>query len=68
MTRTALVLVGMPGAGKSTLGVLAAKALGMAFVDTDILIQAREGKTLQEIIEGSDYLDSFFASMILIVV
>lgn len=46
-----LVLIGMPGCGKSTVGVLLAKALGMAFMDTDVVFQAREGKMLQEIIE-----------------
>ncbi len=38
--------------GKSTLGVLLAKALGMDFVDTDIVIQQREGRLLQEIIDS----------------
>lgn len=41
----------MPGAGKSTLGVLLAKALGMEFVDTDLLIQRRQGQKLQEILD-----------------
>lgn len=40
----------MPGAGKSTVGVLLAKALGMPFIDTDLKIQEEEGKLLQEII------------------
>lgn len=53
-----LVLIGMPGAGKSTLGVLLAKALGMSFVDTDILIQQRENRLLQDIID-TDGIDSF---------
>jgi shikimate kinase len=46
-----IVLIGMPGAGKSTTGVLVAKALGMTFADTDLLIQEREGRLLQEIID-----------------
>ncbi|MBL4680458.1 MAG: shikimate kinase [Pseudomonadales bacterium] len=51
-----IVLIGMPGAGKSTVGVLLAKALGMNFVDTDVLIQVREKNTLQEIMESRGYL------------
>jgi shikimate kinase len=40
----------MPGVGKSTVGVLLAKQLGYAFIDTDILIQVREGQSLQALI------------------
>jgi shikimate kinase len=46
-----LVLIGMPGSGKSTVGVLLAKALKMPFVDTDLLIQRQENSYLQELIE-----------------
>lgn len=52
---TSLILVGMPGAGKSTIGLLLAKDLAKDFVDTDILIQLRTGKTLQEIIRFGGY-------------
>lgn len=45
-----LVLIGMPGAGKSTVGVLSAKALGLDFLDTDVAIQQATGNLLQDII------------------
>jgi len=46
-----VVLIGMPGSGKSTLGVLLAKALSRPFLDTDICIQTQEGKSLQQILD-----------------
>lgn len=58
MERTNIILIGMPGAGKSTLGVLLAKTLSFDFVDTDVLIQTREGRSLQHIIDA-DGLEAF---------
>jgi shikimate kinase len=55
-----IVLIGMPGAGKSTMGVILAKALRRTFVDTDIVIQEQEGRLLQEII-GTEGPDAFLA-------
>lgn len=54
------ILIGMPGAGKSTIGVLLAKRLGISFMDTDILIQTGEGCYLQEII-GRHGIEGFRA-------
>jgi len=51
-----LTLVGMPGAGKSTIGIILAKNLGMGFIDTDVLIQINQQKTLQQILDESDHL------------
>lgn len=46
-----IVLIGMPSCGKSTIGVVLAKALGYRFVDSDLVIQENTGKLLSEIIE-----------------
>ncbi len=45
-----LIFIGMPAVGKSTVGVVVAKRLGMQFIDTDLLIQKQENKLLREII------------------
>ena len=49
-------LIGMPAAGKSTVGVILAKQSGLRFVDTDLDIQVREEATLQEIVDSRGYL------------
>ena len=47
-----IILIGMPGSGKSTVGVVLAKAMGLRFLDVDLLIQEREGALLQRIIDS----------------
>ncbi|WP_372797479.1 shikimate kinase [Pontiella sp.] len=47
MTKTNIVLIGMPASGKSTLGVQLAKWLSKGFIDTDLLVQARAGESMQ---------------------
>ena len=46
-----IILIGMPGSGKSSLGVVLAKKIGFGFIDSDLVIQEREGMTLERIIE-----------------
>ena len=53
-----IILIGMPGCGKSTVGVVLAKTLGIGFVDTDLIIQQNENRLLQDIID-SDGIDYF---------
>jgi len=53
-----LVFIGMPSAGKSTVGVIIAKKRGMFFVDTDVLLQTGQGRLLQDII-NRDGIEKF---------
>ncbi len=54
--RNSIELIGKPGAGKSTIGVILAKLTGLRFIDTDLDIQCREQATLQEILESRGHL------------
>ena len=51
-----ITLIGMPGAGKSTIGVLLSKALALDFLDSDVAIQVREKRILQDILDSEGYL------------
>lgn len=55
--RSNLVLIGMPGSGKSTVGVILAKRTSRGFLDTDLLIQASERRPLQDIVDSEGYLE-----------
>jgi len=55
MSRSNVVLIGMPGAGKSTVGVLLAKRLALGFIDTDLLIQTRTGRSLQATVDSGGH-------------
>jgi len=52
-----VTLIGMPGAGKSTVGIILAKELTFGFIDTDVLIQINRQKSLQQIMDETDHLN-----------
>ncbi len=54
--KTNITLIGMAGAGKSTVGIILAKNLGRGFLDTDVLIQINRQRTLQNIVDKEGYL------------
>lgn len=56
MSRNNITLIGMPGAGKSTVGIILAKQLSYGFIDTDVLIQINQQQSLQSILDQSGYL------------
>jgi shikimate kinase len=53
--RSNIVLVGMPGVGKSTVGVLLAKRSTRSFLDADLVIQSQQGRSLQQILDQEGY-------------
>ena len=55
-TKNNLVLIGMPGSGKSTIGVILAKKTSRDFVDTDVVIQSHEHRSLQDIVDNEGYM------------
>ena len=54
--KTNIILIGMPGSGKSTTGVILAKMLAKSFLDSDILIQNQENRTLQDIVDHEGHM------------
>lgn len=58
MVKNNIILIGMPGVGKSSVGVILAKILGYRFLDSDLIIQEKEGRLLHEII-ASEGLEGF---------
>ena len=63
-----ITMIGMPSSGKSTVGVLLAKRLGMNFVDVDIVIQEKTGKLLKEIIAEKIRKNTFYLNTLTIFV
>ncbi|HWK54586.1 MAG TPA: shikimate kinase, partial [Hyphomicrobiales bacterium] len=55
-TKSNIVLIGMPGSGKSTVGIILAKRTAHDFIDTDVLIQSSQGRSLQDILDADGYL------------
>ena len=56
METKSITLIGLPGAGKSTVGVLLAKEMVKEFVDSDLLIQSKLGMSLQDYVNEAGYL------------
>ncbi|MBU1566402.1 MAG: shikimate kinase [Proteobacteria bacterium] len=54
--KTNIILIGMPGSGKSTIGVILAKMLAKSFLDSDILIQNQENRILQDIVDHEGHM------------
>ncbi|MFC1862545.1 shikimate kinase [Thermodesulfobacteriota bacterium] len=54
--RSNIVLIGMPGSGKSTAGVILAKMMSKDFIDTDVLIQVSQGRSLQDIVDVDGHM------------
>jgi len=57
LRKSNIVLIGMPGSGKSTVGVILAKMMAKNFVDTDVLIQLEEQRTLQQIVDSDGHME-----------
>jgi len=55
-TRSNIVLIGMPGSGKSTVGIILAKQTARDFIDTDVIIQTLHGRSLQDIVDKDGYV------------
>ncbi len=60
MRKENIILIGMPASGKSSAGILLAKAMGLNFLDTDVVIQAQQGRLLQDLLD-TDGMAAFLA-------